>query len=426
MPARSGTARRSSLAAAALVAFAAACSDPENTRAFRLAASGTQLLVTGPSVGFQLTEANLATDVDLVAIHQEFYGVPWNQFATNTPPPAEWTAQMFSLAGWARDAGKEVFLSVSPLNGGRYSLAARTVIVNGSIVSEDGWAAPCYDFATAADAATWRSAYVRYVEAMVDTFHPRYLNVAIELNLFLEQCPTAWEGMVDVVNAAYDAAKSRSPATVVFPSIQIDHLYGVAPGSCPSGVDAGVCYDQAYARLGRVKRDRFAISTYPYLAGFAAPNQVPADWFSRGPARGGERAVIAEAGWLSNSLVAQTSAGVCLTAVTSDESAEAAYLDLVLSAAERGRMDLVTWISDRDLLIAPMMTDCGCHLAQEWCAVRDIFRGPPPTGSVDTQLQGELLLKAFGTMGLRAYDGTPKPTVYRRWQDARARSLASN
>jgi hypothetical protein len=63
MPARSGTARWSSLAAAALVAFAAACGDPENTRTFRLAASGTQLLVSGPSVGFRLTEANLAMDV---------------------------------------------------------------------------------------------------------------------------------------------------------------------------------------------------------------------------------------------------------------------------------------------------------------------------------------------------------------------------
>jgi hypothetical protein len=426
MPAPSGTARWSGLAAAALVAFAAACGDPENTRTFRLAASGTQLLVSGPSVGFRLTEANLAMDVDLVAVHQEFYGVPWSQFAAGTTPPPEWSAQMLSLAASARDAGQEVFLSVTPLNGGRTSLAARTVIVNGSIVSEDGWAAPCYDFATAADAATWRNAYIRYVEAMVDTFHPRYLNIAIELNLFLEQCPTAWEGMVDVVNAAYDAAKSRSPGTVVFPSIQIDHLYGVAPGSCPSGVDAGVCYDQAYARLGGVKRDRFAISSYPYLAGFAAPDQVPADWFSRGPARGGERPVIAETGWLSDSVVAQTSAGSCLNAVTSDESAEAAYLDLVLSAAERGRMDLVTWISDRDLLIAPMMADCGCHLAQEWCAVRDIFRGPPPTGNFDTQLQGELLLKAFGTMGLRAYDGTPKSAVYRRWQEAHTRPLAAN
>ena len=120
-----------------------------------------------------------------------------------------------------------------------------------------GWSSCCYDFATAADAATWRTAYLRYVEWMVDLFQPRYLNIGIELNLFLVSCPSSWEGMVDVVNAAYDAAKMRRPSAVVFPSIQIDALYGLAPGSCPVGVDAGTCYDEGYAHLARVKRDRF-------------------------------------------------------------------------------------------------------------------------------------------------------------------------
>jgi hypothetical protein len=410
---------------ASTLLLAAACHDPEVSRSYHLAASGTQLLVSGPSVGFQLTDADLATDVDVIAVHQEFYGVPWNEFAANAAPPPEWASKMSALAASARAAGKDVFLSVSPLNGGRNSLATRTVIVDGGIVEEDGWAARCYDFRTAPDAATWRNAYLRYVEAMLDTFHPTYLNVAIELNLFLEACPSAWEGMVDLVNAAYDTAKAHSPGTPVFPSIQIDHLYGLAPGSCPAGVDAGVCFDQGYARLARLKRDRFAISSYPYLGVASSPGQIPADWFTRGPARGGERAVIAEVGWLSDTLVAQTSTGSCLTAITSDGSAESAYLHLVLTAAQGARMDLVTWISDRDLLIAPLMGDCGCHQTPDWCAVRALFRGPPPSGSADTQLQGELLLKAFGTMGLRTYDGTPKPAVYQRWQAARSLPLAA-
>jgi hypothetical protein len=82
-------------------------------------------------------------------------------------------------------------------------------------------------------------------------------------------------------------------------------------------------------------------------------------------------------------------------------------------------MDLVTWISDRDLLIEPLMTDCGCHQSAEWCAVRDLFRGPPPTGTTDTQLEGELRMKVFGAMGLRTYDGSKKQPVYDRWDQAR-------
>jgi hypothetical protein len=225
--------------------------------------------------------------------------------------------------------------------------------------------------------------------------------------------------MVDVVNAAYDAAKARRPDTPVFPSIQIDALYGLAPGSCPPGIDAGTCYETGYAHLSRVKRDRFAMSSYPYLGAVPSLAALPADWFTRAPRRGGERSLIAEAGWLSTPVVAQSSGGACFTALTSDETFAAAYLDRLLDDAQAAGMDLVTWISDRDLLIEPLMTDCGCHQSAEWCAVRDLFRGLPPTGPADTQLEGELRMKVFGAMGLRTYDGSKKQPVYDRWDQAR-------
>ena len=58
-------------------------------------------------------------------------------------------------------------------------------------------------------------------------------------------------------------------------------MYGLAPGSCPVGVDAGTCYDAGYAHLARVKRDRFAVSTYPYLGAIPVLDTLPADWFTR-------------------------------------------------------------------------------------------------------------------------------------------------
>jgi hypothetical protein len=405
-----------------LVFVCTGCGDSAsgNARSYRLAASGTQLLVSGATLGLQLTEANLADDVEVVAVHQEYYGVPWEAFAGTGGPPPGWAARLAALSSFARGAHKQVFLSVSPLDGSRSTLAPRVRTVSGAEVMESGWAPRCWDARTAPDGPTWRDAYVRYVEWMVDAFQPEFLNVGIELNLWDINCPSAWEGMVDVVNAAYDAAKARSPATRVFPSIQIDALYGMAPGSCPPGVDAGVCYETGYAHLARVKRDRFAVSSYPYLGAVPTLDALPTDWFTRAASRAGERTLIAEAGWLSTPLVAQSSGGTCFTALTSDEDLAAAYLNRLLSDAQRAGMELVTWISDRDLIIAPLMTDCGCHQSAEWCAVRDLFRGPPPSGTVDTQLQGELLLKVFGVMGLRTYDGAPKPAVYRRWQQARA------
>jgi len=395
------------------------------TRTYRLASSGSQLVVSGAEPGLLLTDADLAADVEVVAIHQEYYGVPWDAFAAGSQPPPVWAGRMSALASSARSAGKQVFLSVSPMDGNRSSLAPRVRVDNGVEVVESGWAPQCWDARTAADGPTWRDAYVRYVEWMVDLFQPEFLNVGIELNLWDISCPAAWDGMVDVVNAAYDAARARRPGTPVFPSIQIDALYGLAPGSCPPGTDAGTCYETGYAHLARVKRDRFAVSSYPYLGAVPSLAALPADWFTRAARRGGERAVIAEAGWLSTALVAQASTGACFTALTSDETFAAGYLDRLLTDAQASGMDLVNWISDRDLLIEPLMTDCGCHQSPEWCTVRDLFRGPPPTGAVDTQLQGELRMKAFGAMGLRTYEGTKKPAVYQRWDAARRVPIAA-
>src|SRR5262245_28198665 len=69
-------------------------SDAGAARRFRLASTGLQLVLSGPAVGFQLTPANLADDVDVASVHQEFYGVPWNELATHAPLPGPWVAHM--------------------------------------------------------------------------------------------------------------------------------------------------------------------------------------------------------------------------------------------------------------------------------------------------------------------------------------------
>lgn len=392
------------------------------TRPFLLTSAGAQLLTTGPDPGLQLTEANLADDVDLVAVHLEYYGVPWEAFTNGTAPPAEWTAKMRALADHAHSVSSQLFLSISMLNGTRQTLAARTVIENGRVKSEDNWAPRCYDFARASDGAARRQAYVRYVEHMVDLFEPSHLNLAIEVNLFFEQCPDAVAGVVEVSNAAYAASKAKDPALIAFPSFQIDHLYGHSEDSCPPGDDKGACFDRNYQQIANLERDRFAMSSYPYLNDLGVED-LPRDWFARGPARGGERGLIAETGWLSTDLVARNGA-TCTTVIRSDEEAAAAYLSRVLADAEALPLELVTWWADRDLLPSELMTRCPCDYEPTWCQVVDIFRsagGGPlmPAG----QFVGEVLMKAFGTMGLRDYDGASKSALAPLWNAARVRSF---
>src|SRR5262249_55519110 len=161
---------------------------------------------------------------------------------------------------------------------GRRFLADKTVIAGGKVKTQQNWSAECYDFATAADAAQTRQAYLAYVDYMVKKFQPRWVNVAIEMNLFGAACPAAWPGLVDVERAAYDAAKAAKADVIAFPSIQIDLLYGYS--ACPPPMQRDDCYDANFAMLEHVKRDRFAISTYPYLIGaIQTPSGLPANWF---------------------------------------------------------------------------------------------------------------------------------------------------
>ena len=385
----------------------------------RLATTGAQLRVTGERLGLQLTRANLSDDTDVFAVHLEFYGIPWAAFENDTAPPAEWAALMREFADHAQQAARPVFLSINMLNGARERLAATTRIESGQVKTNDATTATCYDFATASDRASKREAYLRYVDFMLDLFEPEYLNFAIEVNLFFEKCAAATPGLIAFMNSVYEHAKAKRPTAAVFPSFQIDHLYGYSKDSCPDQNQRDTCFDAHYAQLKGIMRDRFAISSYPFLNGITSTSALPADWFARAPQRGAERALIAETGWLATPLTARGAGSTCTTVFSFSEADSAAYLSRVLSDAKRLDLELVTWWSDRDLVTSELMTDCPCDFDTTWCSVLDIFRGPAVPGMPNAQFYGEVLLKAFGSMGLRHYDGSPRTAHMAAWNAAR-------
>jgi hypothetical protein len=384
-------------------AIDAAAAPPDAAAKLRLANGGVQLIVTGSNTGFQITPADLATDADVIEIHQEYYGVPWDEFAAGQAPPADWKATMDAIATSAHATGKPIFLSVSMLDGTRSTLAPKPGNVQ-------NWAAHCYDFASDGSAATYAQAYDAYVAWMIDEFQPTWLNYAIEVNLFFENCPSAAAGLVTMANASYAAIKAKQASIVAFPSFQIDHLYGVATGSCTGG-DQSACFDANYAVIAPMKRDRFAMSSYPIQLGGMSVAQLPADWFTRGAARAGESPLIAETGTNNTPIVLDDPTNGCITAVPGSDADAAAYLARVVGDGAAAKMDFVNWWSDRDLVDATVMTDCPCTFDASWCAVEQIFRG----SNAATEDVGELTFKAFGTMGLRDYTGNPK-SFYAVWR----------
>lgn len=385
-------------------------------RHFLMAAGGVQMLV-GDKIGFGIADDAYPAPMDMAAVHQEFYGIPWQAYFDAVDPDPLWLSEMQRLATIARAAAPQIFLSLGPLNGDRSSLAARTIIRDGRVDNEDGWAAACYDFDNAPDADQVRSAYLAYVRFMVGLFKPSHLAIGIEVNLYFEKCPGRQAGLVGLLNAAYDAAKAVSPETRVFPTIQIDHLYGEADDACAPGQDKASCFDANYAEIATLKRDLFAMSSYPYFDGTYSPQTLPHDWFSRGADRGSEVGFVAETGWLSTVLSARRDDGSCPQVIISDEATAGAYLQRLLTDAERLDLAGITWWSQKDLLPSRLMDSCECGSDPQWCAIMDVFRAAGGTGP-EGAFFGEVLLKAFGSMGLHGYDGTEKPALLTPWRNA--------
>lgn len=98
----------------------------------------------------QTLAADLTVDVDVTAVHQDFYGIPWAAFETGESPklPATWVSRIDALQATA--SGHPVFLSLQ-LVGGHSARGIRMQLAddygNDRVVS--GWeGATCYDWRT--------------------------------------------------------------------------------------------------------------------------------------------------------------------------------------------------------------------------------------------------------------------------------------
>jgi hypothetical protein len=142
-----------------------------------------------------------------------------------------------------------------------------------------------------------RALFVKWVTAIDTLVHPEHLGLACEVNLIRFGGPSVYANLVPLAREAADslnalhARRPDLPKPKLYASVQVETAWGRLGPPGWQGV-ATEAADFSWA-------DEWGLSSYPYLGGFAEPEDIPLDYYSRPAADLGKPVMVVEGGWAS-------------------------------------------------------------------------------------------------------------------------------
>jgi len=215
------------------------------------------------------------------------------------------------------------------------------------------------------------------VYAVATKIHPEYLGLVAETNLIKALAPdSVYQALKTMANAVAAQIRAAGVPTKLFVSVQVETAWGRLGGGTTY---VGIAQDLADFPFV----EAIGLSSYPYLGGFAQPEDVPLDYYSRIAHDAAKPVLVVEGGWSS----------VSFDTLVSSPAEQARYIarqvQLLDSANARGVFQLTFY----DL---------------------DLSANPPPPGSI---------LPLFTHLGLADSAFNPKPALG-VWDGAFQRSYA--
>jgi hypothetical protein len=272
------------LAVASVVALCASgCSDddgaaprtPEPTRTWRMGFSGIP-----PANDFNLAVAAIlmwSERADAAILSME---LPWDSLLAGVPPETLVVRDQLSLANFYRAQGHELWVYLDPANGlNRAGEATALVNANRSITEPE-----------------IQHMFRRYAVVIDSLVEPEHLGLTLETNLIRGLAPAPlYAAIRQVANDAAADVRAVDADVKLSVSFQVDWAWGRLGGS---HVYDGVAQD--YVDFPFI--DEVGLSSYPYLAGFATPEEIPLDYYARLLEGHDLPAMITEGGWSSATL----------------------------------------------------------------------------------------------------------------------------
>lgn len=401
----------------------------EDFRVFRMGAGAVQFLPVENrplrNGNEDFTIASVNADLDVITIVADYIGIPFDLFADGMDIPEDhpWTIEARKLIARAQGAEKPLLLQLGLV---RRAMVGRAIVVDGELEVDLTWAPSCFDFSQPPALAAGE-AYIHYATWLSRELQPLYVVNFSEANLYYTNCGgagEAWDNLVDIQRRAYDSIKEVVPGAIVFSSVALEALYE----DTLDGWD-----EEQYQDITRMAYDTFAMAAYPFGTrkeggAFVTPYDLPTDYFSRVRDRHPEekRLSISETGW-NNVSLAVGDEEVCLDGFPYSEGMFVVdYLDFVINSAHELEFDLLNWFSFRDTLPAEVVSTCyprtdGTDIEGDACMGDFFCQAVNQAKNVvdipgQSEVFSEVVLKAFGAMGLKEYDGDSRDMLFDPWR----------
>jgi hypothetical protein len=314
---------------------------------------------------FDSTTAYLIAAIDNWVPHADaaimHVSPPWAALLGGYPPAQAVDTVEVPLANYYRSKGLKVVFTVDATDGLNRAAEAPELVSLGRSI---------------ADTAVQR-VYREWVYAVATKIHPDYLGLAAETNLIKALAPdSVYQALVTMTNAVAAEINAASVPTTLFVSVQVETAWGRLGGA---GTYVGIAQDLTDFPFV----EAIGLSSYPYLGGYAQPEDVPLNYYSRIAQDAAKPVLVVEGGWSS----------VSFDTLVSSPAEQARYIvrqvQLLDSARARGAFQLTFY----DL---------------------DLSASPPPPGSI---------LPLFAHLGLADSAFNPKPALA-AWDVAFHRSYA--
>ena len=352
---------------------------------------------------FHFKPQHIREDSNLIAIHMDWFPIPWRELAAGAPPPAVWTQEMDRIEALVHQLRLPVYLAVTPI-GGANKLKPQAFQFGTALAGDESFSRTFDPIGERPDHADVVRAYHAFVDELVRRFDPKFLALSTEINSYAMGCPAAWPDMKRFLNDEYRAQKREHPDLPVFHTFQVENLWQASETTSPCAGFRRECLVENYAPLADLEGDLAALSVYPIAPYVSNGRTLPWDYLSVLRPLFGKRLAVAEGGYPRSTISGLLSDGtseICYPGLPSSPDDQTRWMDRLLAEAESLDMPFVVWWSNEAPLAFDSLVPCRCTDSNAFCGFLNGLAN-------DTERMG---LRYFGLMGLRDYDGTPQPAL---------------